>query len=419
MSETSLSKPSPRLDVVDALRAIALLGIALAHYGDEFIGFWPPEGYVNERFAFDATVSLIWTMLTFGKFFTIFSFLFGLSFALQLESAARRSSSLVGRYVRRLLILFGFGLIHSLFYTGDILGIYAVLGLLLVPVRKLPDKWLVGVGLLLVLNVPTHVQLVRQWLNPPVGAALERAGADVNEFKNHARDHFEVRRRGSLADVAAFNLKHGFADRIDFQVSSGRMYVTLGLFLLGLSAGRNRMFSGSPENRRLFRRLLILAAILAVVSTPLAFSVPPSLDSVMTLPMLLASIAFDYHQLSLSIVYLTGFTLLFWSRPDGWLKRLVPAGRTGLTVYLTQSLLGVVYFYGYGLGMIGQLGTTLALLSGVAVFALQVWLAGIWLRHFYYGPIEWLWRSLTEGKAQRFRRNREQGLVAKENPRTL
>lgn len=164
---------------------------------------------------------------------------------------------------------------------------------------------------------------------------------------------------------------------------------------------RSREFT--PENRRFFRRLLAIGGIVTVVSKPLAFSVPPSLDPVITTAALRAAIAFDYHQVGLSIVYLSGFVLLVWARPDGWLKRLVPAGRMGLTVYLTQSLVGVTYFYGCGLGMLGQLGFTLAALSEIAVFGMQVWLAGLWLQRFQYGPFEWIWRTLTEDKVQLFR----------------
>lgn len=394
-----------RLAVVDALRGFALLGIAIAHFSEEYLGFWPPEGYRNERFSFDAAAPLILAMLTFGKFFTIFSFLFGLGFAIQLESAARRSASLTLRFLRRLLILFGFGLVHSLFYTGDILGIYAVLGLVLLLVRNLANQWLLAAGLLLVINVPTHVQLIAKWRNPPAGEALVREQEAVREFQNHARDHFDVRRQGTLADLVAFNWRHGFADRMGFQISSGRLFITVGLFLLGLWAGRNRIFAGTPENRRFFRWLLALGALGTLLATPLAFSVPPSLDPVLTTSVLLATVAFDYHQVSLSMVFLSGFTLLFWAKPDGWLKRLTPVGRMGLTVYPTQSLVGVLYFFSFGLGMLGQLGATLATLSGVVFFGIQVWLAGLWMERFRYGPFEWVWRSLTEGKMQEFRRH--------------
>lgn len=402
-AEPVAAPAADRLAVVDALRGFALLGIIVMHSWDEFRGFWPPEGYLNERFPFDQGVWLATFLLTFGKFFTIFSFLFGLGFAIQLERAARRSSSFAARFVRRLLILFVIGFVHSLFYTGDILGIYAVLGLLLLPVRDMPDKWLAGLGLLLVLNVPTHVRLAHKYLNPPAGEVLERELVRVAAFKQHIQAHFEVKTRGNLAEVTAFNLRHGPADRTFFQFVSGRVFLTMGLFLLGLWAGRRRLFTDTPVHRRFFRRLLVTGAVLTVLSTPLVFIEPPTLNPVVTLPALVSVVAFDWHQVAMSAVYLAGFTLLFWARPAGHLSRLVPVGRTGLTVYLAQSFFGVLLFYGCGLGQMGRLGTTLAILAGVAFFALQVWLADFWLRRFHYGPFEWLWRSLTEGRAQRLR----------------
>ena len=125
-----------RIAVVDVLRAIALLGIIITHCAQGFLAGRPPKpGFMNLT-ALDGIVMNLGTLLTFGKFFTIFSFLFGLSFALQMRSAAQKGSAFTGRFTWRLVVLALIALVHNVFYAGDILIIYAFLGLLLIPVPR-------------------------------------------------------------------------------------------------------------------------------------------------------------------------------------------------------------------------------------------------------------------------------------------
>ena len=398
------SQPN-RLHVIDALRAFALLGIVIAHVSIEYVGRMVPEGYTNKLSTLDHVAARTADILTFGKFFTIFSFLFGLSFAIQMSNAAARGDRFTLRFLWRLAILFGIGYVHALFYSGDILGIYAIVGLVLLACRKLGTKALVVAGIVLVLNIPTQIFRVVSYLNPPSAAQQQADKQRSQQFLSQAAKDFNTKRYGTVSEVVAVNMASGFQLRLFFQLFTGRLFITAGLFLLGFAAGRTGLFADSPRNRRFFRQLLIASALAAVIATLLAWILNPTIfGDPREFPVLLGMMFFDVHQAALSAVYLTGFTLLYWMRPSGPLTALAPAGQMGLTVYLTQSIAGVLAFYGFGLALMGKMGITAEFALAVAFYGLQLWLASLWMRRSRLGPVEWLWRTLTYGRLQPFRR---------------
>ncbi|MBC7893652.1 MAG: DUF418 domain-containing protein, partial [Sphingobacteriaceae bacterium] len=198
------------------------------------------------------------------------------------------------------------------------------------------------------------------------------------------------------------NANGGLVGTLGFQLFTGRLFITLGLFLLGLYAGRKRYFHDSPANRRFFRRLLGWSGGLAAVSTALVvsnggISFGPGPGGWLGVAV---ATAFDVHQATLSAAYLAGVTLLYWQTQPRLLAALAAVGRMGLTTYLTQSVFGVLVFLGVGLGMLGHIGIAAAVGLGLVFFALQIPLANAWLRRFQFGPVEWLWRSLTYFRAQ-------------------
>ena len=406
---TRTNRATPdRIEVIDALRGFALAGIMVAHCSGQYLAGMAPPSYNTLFLPLDTVVGDAATYLTFGKFFTIFSFLFGLSFAIQLDNAARADRSFVGRTVWRLVILFCIGFTHSLFYSGDILRIYAVLGLVLLLFRKLPNRVLLVVGLLLVLNAPLLVgRVAGQFAPPPTPAQIEAGKAQGAGFMKMAEAEFRIKQQGTLAEVIAMNAEGGLVGTLIFQLITGRLFITLGLFLLGLWAGRRRIFVDSPQNRNFFRSLLFVSGGLALLSTALwlyltggALFGPP----VAGWAGVVGPTAFDVHQASVSAVYVAGVTLLFWHTRAWLLHRLVAVGRMGLTTYLTGTVFGVLVFLGYGLGQLGHLGMGASVGLGLLFFAGQIPLANAWLARYHFGLVEWLWRSGTYLKAQPWRR---------------
>ncbi|CCH56475.1 putative protein yxaH [Fibrisoma limi BUZ 3] len=405
--EPSSLKNTDRIQVIDALRGFALIGIIVAHSSGQFLAGPSPATYNILFSPLDKWVNDLGTYLTFGKFFTIFSFLFGLSFAIQMDNAAKAGRSFAGRTRWRLVILFAIGFIHSLFYSGDILRIYAVLGLLLIVVRRLPNWAILMLGTLLVLNAPLLVgRLTSVNAPPPTAAQVEASQKEGAAFARMAEEGYRIKSSGTLADVITMNAREGLISTLFFQLFTGRLFITFGLFLLGLYVGRKRYFTDSPAHRQFFRRLFISSGLMAVVSTTVAILTggvtlgppTPGWQGVINLT------AFDLHQASLSAFYVAAVTLLFWQTKAQFLRSLVAVGRMGLTTYLCGTAFGVLVFLGYGLGQIGKLGMTTSVGLGLAFFALQIPFSNWWLSRYQFGPVEWLWRSLTYGKAQPWRK---------------
>ena len=197
------------------------------------------------------------------------------------------------------------------------------------------------------------------------------------------------------------NYTSGLLGKLAFMVFTGRLWITFGLFLLGMVAGRLEIFRDTEAHRRFFRRLLWPAAAVAVVTTVVEIIHPTTNFQMSSVVDLLASFSFVVQQVSLSAFYVAAVTLLYWRRPsNGLLPALAPLGRMGLTTYLGQTVFGVLLFYGLGFGMLGKLGAAAAVGAAIAFYVLQILLARAWMTRFRLGPVEWLWRSLTYFKLQ-------------------
>jgi uncharacterized protein len=388
-----------RIAVVDILRAFALFGIIVTHSAGGYLAGRPPEpgfmafGPVDEMFA------QLDSLFVFGKFFTIFSFLFGLSFAIQMRGAEQKGASFAGRFSWRLVVLGLIALAHGLFYTGDILIIYVALGFLLIPFRNLGTKTLVVLATLLIFNVPGL--LLGLLPAEPPSPEMQRLAMES------ARAQFAAKQSGGFTELFAITYGAGFVSKMMFQLYTGRLWITFGLFLLGLAAGRARIFTESDESRTLFTKLFIGAGVIALATTVItvlnsAAFAPP------ILPPALSRFLMTAQHATLSAFYVAAVTLLYWRDPvHGLLTKLAPVGKMGLTVYLSQTVFGLALFYGIGLGMLGKMGVAAAIGWGIAFYVVQIIIARAWMRRFTMGPVEWAWRSLTYFELQPLRLPRE------------
>jgi uncharacterized protein len=392
---------SERIAVVDVLRAYALFGIIISHSVTGFLAGQAPGPDFMLFGPFDRAVAQVEHLFTFGKFYTIFSFLFGLSFAIQMRNAMQKGVGFSGRFSWRLIVLALIALVHGAFFTGDVLIVYAILGLLLIPFRNLKTRTLLIVALLLVFNIPGVLLGVAQLSFPPPTPEQLQAGAEMQaQFAHGAQQQYAIKQSGTVAQLAQVSLTHGLLSKLGFLIISGRLWITFGLFLLGMCAGRLEVFKDTEANRAFFRKLLWAAGPVALVTTLVEW-LQPSGFMVRSVMELLGWFSFTVQQVSLSAFYIAAVTLLYWRSPEkGLLPALAPAGRMGLTTYLAQTVFGVWLFYGLGLGLIGKIGAAAAVGSGIAFFGVQILLAQAWARHFQMGPVEWLWRSLTHFRLQ-------------------
>lgn len=417
VSSQTLSVSHPkRIEVIDVLRGFALLGIIVNHIEMGFLAGMPPPGLekFNIHNSFDQFFNTANALLTFGKFFTIFSFLFGLSFAIQMDSSIKKGSAFTGRFIWRLAILFFIGFIHNMFFSGDILVIYAVLGLLLVLVRNWSNKTLLIVGCILVLNFPLFAARIFQ-LNAPPSTEVEIASQEamMAQFGEMASVHFQIKKTGTLFQLFEINAIQGLFGKFIFQIMTGRLWITFGLFLLGLYAGRKNIFADTPENRSLFHRLARVSGIVALFSTTLVAIFGMGFGQVTTMRDFVSLTAFDFHQASLSAFYLSLVVILYWeTKSRTLLNNFAPVGKMGLTTYLMQSMFGLAIFYGIGLGMLGEIGSAASIILGVMFFVVQIIYSRIWLSYFSMGPIEWLWRAATYFNKPPFRKIREDIVVS-------
>jgi uncharacterized protein len=392
---------SNRIEAIDVLRGFTLFGIMLVHMVEQYYAGPVPEKVVSAAPSIpDGIANAFVDIFIRGKFYMIFSFLFGLSFFLQ---SSKHDSSFLIRFAWRLLILFGIGLVHHLHYRGDILSIYAILGFGLLLFSWLPDRMLFVVAVILVLNVPGHLTRIIQEL---IRTSPESGQAGIfNQDQNVLMKYYQTVKFGSYGDILLANLAD-FSTKMKFQVVFGRLYITLGLFLLGVYAGRKKWFDNLPEKRPALKKFVrySLWTLLGVFLTALAVFGGANVLGIpvaQSVQFIVGMIFFDLFNLPMAVFYVAGIVLLFLN--EKWTKRLMvfyPVGRMGLTVYLLQSLMGTLIFFSYGLGLLFELGAATCLAIGLILFVVEIFFARVWFNYFQYGPVEWLWRSLTYFKIQ-------------------
>ncbi|RIV18002.1 DUF418 domain-containing protein [Fibrisoma montanum] len=393
-----------RIQVVDALRGFALLGILLVHVSVWFDG-GPLPGSVYQINAQGVVNNIVQTIVGIffsGKFYTFFSFLFGLSFALMMTRSSESDGTFLRRFAWRLVVLGAIGFGHHLHWRGDILSIYAMLGFPLLLFRNVPQRWVLTVAVLLILNVPAQIRTI---YNENVAAPATKAQTDQRqkEFDKTVEANYRVIKQGSYPEVVGVNLRE-FETKMNFQFDSGRIYITLGFFLLGLYAGRRRLFQHLSDNRTFFRNVTrstgfgvlgIIVLFVIAISIYGNNSQPPKLVGY------LFNFLFGLGEGSLTVFYIAGLTLLF--QKVAWQRVVSPLaliGKMALTNYVLQSVIGTLIFYGYGFGLIGEIPSAVAITLTIPIFLAQVLFSRWWLSRFQYGPLEWAWRSLTYLKAQ-------------------
>jgi uncharacterized protein len=407
---------SDRLVLLDALRGFALCGVFVSNVFLWFSGrVFVPRAEMQAAMAtaslFDKATMIGFMVLISGKFITLFSFLFGLGFAVQMGRAEARGTSIAPLYARRLAVLLLIGLTHvSLLWYGDILATYALLGFGLLLFRDRADKTVLRWAVPLVLLWPIAGSLLldlRQLLSSPeVAAAMaQEATARSGAIRGEV---LQVLRQGSYLEVLRAHARFLFGDFLPPTVAIlGSLF---GRFLLGMIAGRRRYFHDAARHLPFFRRVLrwgLLAGVLAGV-TLAAFAVlfmskVLDTDKLPWFEYVILGVR-QLSELGFAAVYGAGFVLLFqrarWQRV---LSVLAPVGRMALSNYLSQSVIGVLLFYGYGLGLIGKVGPARCVALTLGIFCVQIVLSRLWLARFRFGPAEWVWRSLTYGKAQPMR----------------
>lgn len=401
---TAPAPPGERSALLDSLRGVALFGILIANMMG-FMGFFfigGAEAAALPLARFNAFSEFVLEWLVVGKFYSIFSLLFGIGFAIQLRRLEQRGEG-VPRYLRRLAVLFLIGLAHMLLlWLGDILALYALMGAVLLLFRRAGDgaliRWALAFWLLPVLwSAAIHFGGM-QPARPIYGAAMALFAATGIDIGQGPMAHYT--RPDLLAHLAAHPAE--MLLRLGDLVYQMRFTKVLGMFLIGLWVGRRAIHADPGRYRPLLRRAAIvgIGAGLPLAAAKAALVVRPDSSPAIQFA---AETLYVLSTPTLALGYAAGFALLWhggWKSLFAW---AAPAGRMALTNYLMQTVIQSALFLGWGLGLMGTLGLVLVLPLSIAVFAVQIAYSRWWLSRYRFGPVEWLWRSLTYGRAQPMR----------------
>lgn len=388
-----------RVAILDVLRGFALCGILLANILS-FTGYFylPEEQQASLPFAStDPIVAWFIHFFIEGKFYSIFSLLFGMGFALQLTRAGEKGAVFWRYFLRRLAILFLIGLAHLLLlWTGDILVAYALTGCVLLLWKDKSNKILLGWALVLLLLPVVQYGVVLALggkLHP--GTPFSIAGAVVSSYlRIDEAGGSQTLLEGGYRSMLKANATGAFY-RFSDLLYSGRFFNILAMFLLGFYAGRQQLFRNPEAHRSLLWRLTVWGAGIGIpANLVLAWLMERGSDYPPSLLGLAQYVVYALGVAPLSLCYVALLALSWQGRPH----LLAPLGRMALTNYLVQTLLCVLLFNGIGLR--GDTGPTVALAIVVIILLLQMVYSKWWLRYFRFGPVEWLWRTLTYGKLQ-------------------
>jgi uncharacterized protein len=409
MNLQTISSPlKKRIAIVDGLRGTALLGIVLAHALGWFIaGFIPEKVWqVYQHDVASTVVSYIDGIFISGKFYTFFSFLFGVSFALQFTQRKPDDTHFNRRFLWRLVLLFIIGFIHHIHWRGDILGIYAIAGVFLLLFNYFNSNTITVLAILLCLNTPILLKNTYK-LYYPDKPKTEKIQKQENEKANIENNkNYQTLKTGTYTAILHQNFQD-FAFKADFQWNSGRFFVTIGFFLLGLLAGRKKVFEHLDTLKPVFRKTLWLTLVLNVVIVALFLTIQFTIpyEKLPTWFNAFAELLFSVHSCTMTLFYITGFSLLLSKTSwQGVLTNLSYIGKMALTNYLLQSTIGILLFYGYGFGLAGNFSPAWCFVLGIMIFIGQIFFSKWWLSQYYYGPIEWLWRSATYWQWQKMKR---------------
>ena len=453
MTDLTATPGKDRIVELDLMRGFALFGILLVNM--QFFGF-PFYTAVSElnplNNSLDPAASALLGIVFEGKFITLFSFMFGLGFWIFVSRARAKGRTAGPLFLRRLFILGLIGAAHAfLFWAGDILLFYALLGLVMMLFLNRTDKTLkVWIVLLPVLHILFIVAFVGVF---SIGMSVPEAAESITESMDEARleleamaaSAMEIYRTGTFAEMMEIRRQElGFAYQ-GFILGGVGLFYLLAVFLAGMYAGRAGWFTGIAERLPALRRRVPWMLLFGFACAITGFMLMSGADLIMPgwhMPLYIFLFIVGTPALTASYVILllsayhrfgkkerahagsgesgaagndltdpvngsgsteTSAHDASYSSGDrlgrGWFwPALRDTGRMSLTVYLTQSLVMTTIFYGYGLGLYGSMPVWMMIPVAVVFFAVQMVLARLWMERFTMGPVEWLWRAATYGR---------------------
>jgi uncharacterized protein len=374
-----------RIDLIDALRGFAIMAILLLHNLEHFDFVYKPEALPPFIKAIDKQIWDVAKFLFAGKAYAIFALLFGFSFYLMDRKQQEKGLDFRGRFLWRMVILLGFGMINSSIYQGDILTYYAVLGVTMVLVCRWDSKWILLTSILLLLQ-PLEIYKLFHSMGQP---EIETSGLGYQHYFKLSHEYLAG---SSFWEVLKGNFTNGRWGVIIWSWEKGRILQIPALFMLGYLLGKQGRFESNVHYR--FWQKMFLTSILCAL--PLYFakgnldlineSIRPSVKLMVN----------SYYNVAFMFILVSAFVLLFqYKRFQSIVDPLRILGRMSLTSYVMQSIVGACVYYGFGLGLYQYTGASYSLLIGLVMLFLQVRFCKWWLSRHKQGPLEYFWHRAT------------------------
>ncbi|WP_051697542.1 DUF418 domain-containing protein [Prevotella sp. 10(H)] len=398
-NNNKIEAPKPRYIILDALRGLALLGICLANF-PEFSLYSFLDISVTAAMptaGIDRIVRYMQYIFIDGKFYTVFSILFGIGFSIILSNAAQKGTSGMKIFYRRMAVLFLIGLFHLvLLWAGDILILYAFLGFFLPLFRNVSNKRILQFAVLF-LVFPLLIDVGVQFLGWSLAAPAIQATSYFHNMFGITDETFPVwlAEKQTYLDVLHFNIAGSFIRMQEF-IEGNRAFKVMGLFLIGLYIGRNKLYAEMDDKQLLLKKVRFYGFLIGIPTTLLyAYSAMNGHPWRLTIHSFLYTVSI----LPLSLGYITAICLWYISHKENRIfKTFAAPGRMALTNYLMQSVFGMIIFYGIGFGFGTTVGLVYVELIAAGVFLVQIIYSFFWLQHLRFGPLEWGWRMITYGK---------------------
>lgn len=385
--------------ILDVLRGLALFGICLANFPEfslytflnaEAVSAMPTAGI-------DRVIRYLQYVFIDGKFYTMFSLLFGIGFSIIISNAMRKHADGFRIFHRRMGILLVIGFLHLMFlWSGDILMLYALLGLLLPLFRNISNRGLlIASASLLLLPVALDAVKEASGLDPSAPVIRMQQYFCAKYGITDGNFAYWLRDAAHYPDVFKFLVQGAFVRMQEF-IDGNRLFKVMGLFLLGFYIGRNRLYARLGDNKQLLKKTFLYG-----LAAGLPVSVFYAWSAMNGHPWGLTGHAALYAAsvFPLGLAYMAGICLWYLHHQKAAVFRILAApGQMALTNYIGQSVLGMIIFYGIGFGFGANTGLAWVMPAAAAVYAAEIIFSRIWLRYCQFGPLEWIWRMLTYGK---------------------
>lgn len=376
-----------RVDVADVLRGFAVMAIILLHSIEHF-NFYSFPDTATQPVWLNFLDKAIWNGLFFafgGKAYAIFALLFGFSFFIQDDNQRMRGSDFRLRFCWRLFLLFLFGQLDAMFFTGEVLVLYALVGFVLVLTCRLSTRTLIILGAIFIIQPVCIYQMIRSGLNPDYEIMKINSGPFWAAT-------FQAQTEGTFLEMVKVNLWEGQLASLAWAWEHGRVFQTAGLFIFGMLIGRSGWFRKEylPQWGR-----VLAGAIL--VYFPLS-GIYNMIGDYVTNPNFLTPFKIMFSSLTnlcIMVMLVVGVLFAYYRTKglSGTLSLIIPYGRMSMTNYVTQGIIGSAIYYHWGLHL--QMGITGSIIIGIAIFIVQWALCRWWMKAHTHGPLEHIWKKAT------------------------